>query len=67
VGSLHIYAYAHPKMTMNQGILTEGEGSVQVTFSIGYLVLQNQIIFAISKAADLSRLVQGSQLYLPLQ
>jgi hypothetical protein len=53
-----------------QGTLTEGEGSVQLTSTLGYLVFYKSkeclswtAVFALSKTADLIMLVQGGQLY----
>jgi len=54
----------------SQGMLTEREGSVQLTSSLILLVLpKSKILFSIQKWADLNWLAQGGQLYwvLPLQ
>ncbi len=46
-----------------QGTLTEGEGSVQLTSSLGSKFYKKSLMLVISKAADLNKLVQGGQLY----
>jgi len=47
----------------NQGILTEGIGSVQLTSSLSYLILQKVNNMFSIKRAKLNWSVQGGQLY----
>jgi hypothetical protein len=53
--------------TLGQGILTEGEGSVQLTTSLRWLVLSKKVSNIFNLKRSSSKLVSTNVLILPLQ